>query len=136
MPVERNWTILEQPLVVRDDDHDELTEAVFEAIAILRRVGGTIQIASQRVEIAKNVGVTESFVFAYNSFTPIVRRAGEPPQPEPVQAIADGDLEGDGDLTADEMAQHFPDAGGLQEAVDEIAAAEQPAVSEPAVAVE
>lgn len=108
MPVDRNWNILEdpermpeisfdpetgdlliQPRVVRDDDPDSLLEAVFEAIGILRRVGGTIQIASQRGELAPQVVVTESFIFAYNSFTPLVRRLGDNQGEEAQEALDD-----------------------------------------------
>lgn len=114
MPVERAWTVpddqqpelavmpdgdlLVQPRVVNDDDEDGLAAAVYEAVAILRRVGGTIQIASQRGEIGPQVIVTESFIFAYNSFTPLVRRLGDQqPQPEeaefpPVEGTDLGDV--------------------------------------------
>jgi hypothetical protein len=71
VPVDRNWTVPEDeqqpevsfdgegnllvtPRVVNDDDTDSLVEAVLEVVAILRRVGGTVQIASQRAEIAPN----------------------------------------------------------------------------------
>jgi hypothetical protein len=92
VPVDRQWTVPEdeqhlpnisvtedgdllvQPRVVHEDDSDATLEALLEALAILRRVGGTIQIASQRGEVAPNVVVTESYIFAYNSFTPLVRR--------------------------------------------------------------
>lgn len=113
MPVDRVWTVPEdpqrlskveltqegdlliQPRVVRDDDYDGLQQAILEAIAILRHVGGIIQIASQRGEIAQSVIITESYIFAYNSFTPLVRRLEE----------AEGNVE----LTEEEMARHFPD---------------------------
>jgi hypothetical protein len=129
VPVQRNWTILEQPLVVRDDEPDQLHEAVLEVLAILRRVGGTIQIASQRVEIAPNVGVTESFVFAYNSFTPIVRRVGEEEQDEHLEHLED-----DRELT-EELADHFP-PGALENALQDVADAEQPAAPAPTPAME
>jgi hypothetical protein len=74
--------LLVTPRVVNDDDPDSLVEAVLEVVAILRRVGGTVQIASQRAEIAPGVVITESYIFAYNSFTPLVRRL---PRDEPQQ---------------------------------------------------
>lgn len=140
MPVERAWTVPEdpqhlpnveltqdgdllvQPRVVRDDDYDSLQQTVLEAIAILRHVGGTIQIASQRGEIAPKVVVTESYIFAYNSFTPLVRRLDQP-----AEQAADLPEPG-GDLTAEEIAQHFPDVGegALGDVVSQ-AQAEEPA---------
>lgn len=118
MPVERQWTVPEdqgpeigfdaegnllvQPRVVREDDEDALWETFLECRAILRRVGGTIQMASQRVEIAPGVVVTESYIVAYNSFTPLVRKLhGEDLEDGP-EADADA-------LSDDEMQQHFPD---------------------------
>lgn len=140
MPVERMWTVPEdqvpeigvtadgdlliQPRVVRDDDPDALAEAVWEAIAILRRVGGTIQIASQRAEIAVNVVVTESFIFGFNSFTPLVRRLEDAGHPDDEM----------GGLTEEEMAQHFPDGDGVPGDVAEQAADEQPATTGEAAA--
>lgn len=115
MPVDRNWTVPEdprrQPLVsydeegnlvisppqvVSDSDYDALDEMVREVVAILRHVGGTVQMASQRGEIAKKVVVTESYVVAYHSFTPLVRKLQDAPATD------------DGELTDDEIATHFP----------------------------
>ena len=125
MPVDRNWTVPEEnvplvsygesgeliihpPRVVADDDETALAASVIEAIAILRRVGGTIQIASQRAPIAPGLVVTESYVFAYNSFTPLVRKLEEDA----------------GDLTQEEIDQHFPDLPEpVQAATEEQAAA-------------
>lgn len=147
MPVDRQWTVPEDEQhlpdvsfteegdllvsarVVRDDDADSTLETLLEALAILRRVGGTIQIASQRGEIAPNVVVTESYVFAYNSFTPLVRRL-EQEEPEAGQPTDD-------DLTDDERAAHFPpmDEGAAGDAIAQ-AQAEVPAEPEPVAAVE
>lgn len=146
MPVERMWSVPEdqvpeiglsaegdlliQPRVVRDDDPDALHEAVLEVLAILRRVGGTVQIASQRGEVAPNVVVTESYVFGYNSFTPLVRRL------EDGQVEQHPDAEGgdDTELTADELAQHFPEGGPLaevaQQALEETPATDAAAAEE------
>lgn len=139
MPVERNWTVPEdqhhqpeigltedgdlllQPRVIRDDDPDSLFDAVAEVVSILRRVGGTIQIASQRAEVAPNLVVTESYIFAYNSFTPLVRRLD--PQDD-ARLAHEQPAEGDG-LSADEAEMHFP-GGALEEAIEQ-AQAEQPA---------
>lgn len=142
MPVERNWTVPEDniPLVSVDDDgnlvihpprvvgsHDEdsLYVAIVEAISHLRDIGGTIQIASQRAEVAPNVVATESYIFAFSSFTPLVRRLPREDAPAP-------------DLSPDEVAQHFPE-GPLEDLAAE-AEAEEPALepdadSEPAHAV-
>jgi hypothetical protein len=143
VPVERNWSVPEdehrqphigvtadgdlfvQPRVVRDDDPDGLLEAAFEVVSILRRVGGTIQIAAQRAEVAPDVVVTESYIFAYNSFTPLVRRLGDAPQaadePEP--------------LTKEEIAAHFPaDESPMQQIVEE-AKQEEPADADASPAV-
>jgi hypothetical protein len=70
--------LLVTPRVVNDADDGLARGGGLEAVAILRRVGGTIQIASQRGEIAPNVVITESYIFAYNSFTPLVRRLDAP----------------------------------------------------------
>jgi hypothetical protein len=129
VPVDRRWSVPEDqgpeigvdqdgnllvtPRVVQDSDTDALAEAVWEAIAILRRVGGTIQIASQRGEIVPEVVVTESYVFAYHSFTPLVRKLDGNP--------VDNGL-------SDEIAAQFPeDSPGAEvvaEAQAEVAAAE------------
>jgi hypothetical protein len=129
VPVERAWAVeddqqpelsvtpegdlLVQPRVVREEDEDALTAAVYEALAILRRVGGTIQVASQRAEIAPQVVVTESLIFAYNSFTPLVRRLGDQqPEETPFPPIEDTDL---GDAIAE--AQQEEPAGAVDEQV-------------------
>jgi hypothetical protein len=100
VPVDRNWTILEQPIVIRDDDPDELEQGVYEILAILRRVGGTVQIASQRRELAPGAYVTESYIVAYSSFVPLIGR---------VEHDAGADVVAGDELTAEEIAQHFPD---------------------------
>lgn len=121
MPVERRWSVPETegpeigfdeagnllitPRVVQDHDTDALEAAVWEAIAIMRRVGGTIQIASQRGEIAPQVVITESYIFAYHSFTPLVRRLED-------------DEPGDG-LNAEQIAAHFPEGSPGAEIVAE-----------------
>lgn len=158
MPVERNFIqpedehrlpeisytaegdLLVTPRVVHDDDQDGLMQTVLEVLAILRRVGGTIQIGSQRAEIAPNVVITESYIFAYNSFTPLVRRLERPEAHDEQDAgadLTDAELEDAAGLTAEELAQHFP---GMEESAlgDAIARAqaEQPAEPEPAAAVE
>jgi hypothetical protein len=128
MPVERVWTVpddqgpelsvmpdgdlLVQPRVVSDDDEDGLAAAVYEALAILRRVGGTIQIASQRAEIGPQVVVTESFIFAYNSFTPLVRRLDQQPEEATFPSVEDTEL---GDAIAE--AQEEEPAGAVDDAV-------------------
>lgn len=143
MPVDRNWTVPEnrQPLisfdeggnlvvhphVVADDDDDALAVAVWEAIAILRRVGGTLQVASQRAEIAPNAVVTESYIFGYSSFTPLVRRFADQAEAEEEMPTADGPL------TANELADHFPGTAldqVQQQAADEVPARDEPAVVE------
>lgn len=139
MPVDRNWIVPEdpqrlpsvqltqdgdllvQPRVVRDDDYDSLQQTVLEVIAILRHVGGTIQIASQRGELAPSVVVTESYIFAYNSFSPLVRRLEQ----------TDGNVE----LTPDEIAEHFPGfADGQMGDVVEQAREEEAATADEAAA--
>jgi hypothetical protein len=128
VPVERVWTVpddqgpelsvmpdgdlLVQPRVVSDDDEDGLAAAVYEALAILRRVGGTIQIASQRAEIGPQVVVTESFIFAYNSFTPLVRRLDQQPEEADFPPVEDTDL---GDAIA--SAQEEQPAGDVDKSV-------------------
>lgn len=132
MPVDRRWSVPETegpeigfdeagnllitPRVVQDHDTDALEAAVWEAIAIMRRVGGTIQIASQRGEIAPQVVITESYIFAYHSFTPLIRK------------LEDEGPEDPGELTADELAAHFPEGSPgaeiVAEAQAEVAAAE------------
>lgn len=148
MPVERHWTVPEeqgpqitqtpegdlliQPRVVADGDGDALVESVFEAVAILRRVGGTIQIASQRAELAPGLVVTESYIVAYNSFTPLIRRLADEEQ----LAVPD---QGNDDLTAEEIEQHFPPGGMddvLEQARDETAAASDEEIRQEVGAVE
>lgn len=139
MPVERAWTVPEDPQhlpnvqltqdgdllvtprVVADNDYDALQQTVLEVLAILRHVGGTIQIASQRGEVAPSVVVTESYIFAYNSFSPLVRRLEQ----------TDGNVE----LTEEELAEHFPDLrDGQMGDVIEQAKAEENAEADPAAA--
>jgi hypothetical protein len=153
VPVDRNWTVPEDeqqkpevsfdgegnllvtPRVVNDADTDSLVEAVLEAVAILRRVGGTIQIASQRGEIAPNLVVTESYIFAYHSFTPLVRRLPDPEANHEADDVDDVPEEGDVQLDERELEMHFPEGSPLAE-VARKAAAEEPAEAEPAAAVE
>lgn len=156
MPVDRNWTVPEDeqqkpevsfdgegnllvtPRVVNDADTDSLVEAVLEAVAILRRVGGTIQIASQRGEIAPNLVITESYIFAYHSFTPLVRRLPrDEPQQEGAEPLTAEEREANEDVHLDEreLEMHFPGESALANVVEQ-AQAEQPAEPEPAAAVE
>jgi hypothetical protein len=153
VPVDRNWTVLEDeqhkpeisydgegnllitPRVVNDDDPDSLFAAVWEVVAILRRVGGTVQMASQRVEIAPKLHITESYIFAYNSFTPLVRKLADAAHEADE---ADDDLEDppqSADLDEQELAMHFPGESALANVVEQ-AQAEEPAEPEPAAAVE
>jgi hypothetical protein len=132
VPVERNWTVPEQegpqitqtpdgdlliqPRVIADGDGDALVEAVFEVVAILRRVGGTVQIGAQRGEVAPNLVVTQSYIFAYNSFTPLVQRLEQ-------QQFEEGHADDVGDdepLTPGEIEQHFPPAETAAASDDEI----------------
>jgi hypothetical protein len=140
VPVDRSWTVPEDhqpdiswdeegnlvltPRVVRDDDDDALASAMIEAISILRRVGGTIQIASQRGEVAPKVVITESYIFAYNSFTPLVRRLDGDAEPHEVDDAPE----------ADDLEQHFPD-GGMSDVLADVEA-EVPAPEPDAAAVE
>jgi hypothetical protein len=154
VPVDRNWTVPETqqpeisedpegnllitPRVVRDDDPDALVEAVLEVVAIQRRIGGTVQIASQRAEIAPNVVITESYIFAFNSFTPLVRRLPrDEPQQEGAEPLTVEEREANEDVHLDEreLEMHFPEESPLADLVEQ-AQAEEPAEPEPAAAVE
>jgi hypothetical protein len=153
VPVDRNWTVPEDqqpeisfdpegnllvtPRVVRDDDPDGLVEAVLEVVAIQRRIGGTVQIASQRAEIAPGVVITESYIFAYNSFTPLVRRLPrDEPQQEGDEPLTDEEADTEGvHLDERELEMHFPEGSAARDLVEQ-AQAEEPAEAEPAAAVE
>lgn len=83
-PKDRIWTIDEDPLVA--DDQSELSYALAEAAAILRRVGGAITILPDREEIAPEIYQTTRYIFKWSSYAPAKRAEVPEAVEEPVAA--------------------------------------------------
>jgi hypothetical protein len=87
-PIPEGWELNGQPIQVPDED-DALFALTLDVLRILRRVGGVIQIAAVRKEVAPGTKLFETveYVARWNSYSPPV-----PSQPvengEPVGAEA------------------------------------------------
>jgi hypothetical protein len=87
--IPEGWELDGLPLQVPDDD-DALFALTLDVLRILRRVGGVVQIAAVRKEIAPGTKLyrTYEYIARWNSYSPPVK--GDEPVPEPVLAEAGG----------------------------------------------
>ena len=112
---ERDWSIEEQwepgyeldddeAVEVSEDDEDTLALALEEATSVLRRIGGIIQVAAIRREIAPGMWEMQGYQFRWNSYVPGQRneetppkaQRGKPPRrrrPQQESAVDDGVVE-------------------------------------------
>lgn len=90
---ERQWVVPEDlpdrhPEDVQPVNREEAAQAFLEAEAILQRLGGVMQTASQRVEVADGRFITVGYVFRHVSYAPAQRAPSnghvEEPEAEPL----------------------------------------------------
>lgn len=76
--VPEGWELDGDPVQLPDDD-DALFQLVLDALRILRRVGGVVQIAAVRRELSPGTKLYETveYVARWNSYSPPVKAEAE-----------------------------------------------------------
>lgn len=82
-PVPAGWELNGEPVRVDAEDEDQLAKAVWDAVTIMRYIGGAVTMLPIRVELAPGTDIykTVEYAFKWNSFVPPARPE---PKPEPV----------------------------------------------------
>jgi hypothetical protein len=87
--VPEGWEPDGEGFTVSAEQPDSLFQAVADATTILRHIGGVVQIAPVRRELAPGVFVTVEYAFRWNSYAPPVRDEVAPEaQPEVAEQAA------------------------------------------------
>lgn len=89
-PAERIWTVNTYLVDEAGGYHEQpqaLTTALLECVGIISRLGGVIQMASRRQEIAPGWVVTVAVVFRWRSFVPVDRAQEAPPAEQDGSAV-------------------------------------------------
>lgn len=71
--VPEGWEPDTEGFTVSAEQTDSLFQSVIDATTILRHIGGVVQIAPVRRELAPGIYVTTEYVFRWNSYSPPVK---------------------------------------------------------------
>lgn len=102
-PSERVWTVelfVPNPETgAPEHDPAALPNALLELVGLMARVGGVVQMASRRAEVAPGRIETIGVVFRWQSFVPVDKGGQEPP---PAEAADPGEAEEFAEVAEDE----------------------------------
>lgn len=79
------WELDGEPITFPVEDTDALEEAVRAAATVTRFIGGVVQIAAIREEVAPKIFVPREYVWRWNSYLPPVKQENGA-SAEPVEA--------------------------------------------------